>query len=61
MRLGKEDWLMSMLRNVMWNMFQDTGNINAYLFYCGCTQNEFSEHEAAQKEAEEIGEARENN
>lgn len=27
-----------MLKNVMWNIFQDTGRIDAYLFYRNCDE-----------------------
>lgn len=27
---------MDTLKNALWNLFQDTGNINAYLYYRGC-------------------------
>lgn len=26
------------MKNVMWNMFKDTGRIDAYLFYCNCNE-----------------------
>lgn len=32
------------LKNVMWNIFQDTGRIDAYLFYRNCDE-ENKEHE----------------
>lgn len=27
-----------MLKNVMWNIFQDTGRVDAYLFYRNCDE-----------------------
>ena len=29
-------WYCMMLKNVMWNIFQDTGRIDAYLYYRSC-------------------------
>lgn len=31
-----------LLKNVMWNIFQDTGRIDAYLFYCSCNADDDS-------------------
>lgn len=33
---------MDRLKDVMWNMFQDTGNIDAYLFYRRCNPDDGS-------------------
>lgn len=32
-----------LLKNVMWSIFQDTGRIDAYLYYCNCNEEKQDE------------------
>ncbi len=50
------------MKNVMWNLFQDTGNIDAYLFYCSCLDGERADAaHMGVKAAEDFPETREKN